>query len=103
MRQSDSDRERENRTSEEELSRLNRTLQTLYRCNHALVHATDEQELFESVCKILVEVGGRHVLLGIVIVEERQRGFGAVPLLGEDAHMNASTSTGAIRKTDIGK
>jgi GAF domain-containing protein len=58
MRQSDSDRERENRTSEEELSRLNRTLQTLYQCNDALVHATDEQELFESVCKILVEVGG---------------------------------------------
>ena len=58
MRQSDSDREQENRTSEEELSRLNRTLQTLYRCNQALVHATDEQELFESVCKILVEVGG---------------------------------------------
>jgi nitrate/nitrite-specific signal transduction histidine kinase len=58
MRQSDSDRERENRTSEEELSRLNRTLQTLYQCNDALVHATDEQELFESVCKIRVEVGG---------------------------------------------
>ena len=46
------------RASEEELSRLNRILQTLYKCNHALVHATDEYELFQSVCQILVAVGG---------------------------------------------
>jgi hypothetical protein len=46
------------RATEEELSRLNRILQTLYQCNHALVHATDENELFQSVCQILVEVGG---------------------------------------------
>jgi PAS domain S-box-containing protein len=46
------------RAAEEELSRLNRTLETLCQCNHALVHATDEQELFQSVCRILVDVGG---------------------------------------------
>src|SRR6516162_971581 len=46
------------RINEQELSRLNRILQTLYQCNHALVHATDEHELFQSVCEILVEVGG---------------------------------------------
>jgi two-component system cell cycle sensor histidine kinase/response regulator CckA len=46
------------RATEEELSRLNRILQTLYQCNRALVHATDENELFQSVCQILVEVGG---------------------------------------------
>jgi signal transduction histidine kinase len=46
------------RTGDEELSRLNRILQTLYQCNHALVHATGELELFQSVCQILVEVGG---------------------------------------------
>jgi signal transduction histidine kinase len=46
------------RNGEEELGRLNRILQTLYQCNHALVHATEESELFQSVCRILVEVGG---------------------------------------------
>src|SRR5215469_13106207 len=46
------------RASQQELSRLNRILQTLYQCNHALVHATDEHELFQSVCEILVKVGG---------------------------------------------
>lgn len=46
------------RASEQELNRLNRTLQTLYECNRALIHATDEVELFRSVCQILVDVGG---------------------------------------------
>jgi len=58
MRQPDSDQDQEGRTNEEELSRLNRILRTLYQCNYALVHATEELELFQSVCRILVEVGG---------------------------------------------
>ncbi|HYY31440.1 MAG TPA: GAF domain-containing protein [Chthoniobacterales bacterium] len=61
MTQADSNRAElgeEVRSTEQELSRLNRILQTLYQCNHALVHATNENELFQSVCQILVEVGG---------------------------------------------
>jgi PAS domain-containing protein len=46
------------RASEKELTRLNRILQTLYQCNHALIHATDEHELLQSVCETLVKVGG---------------------------------------------
>jgi GAF domain-containing protein len=46
------------RASEKELNKLNRTLRTLYECNRAVIHATDEIELFQSVCRILVEVGG---------------------------------------------
>jgi PAS domain S-box-containing protein len=46
------------RATEKELTRLNRMLQTLYQCNHALIHATDEHELLQSVCEILVKVGG---------------------------------------------
>ena len=48
----------ERKQTEGNLARLNRTLQTLYRCNQALVHATDEYELLQAVCRILVEVGG---------------------------------------------
>ena len=48
----------ERKRAEEALGRLNRTLQTLYQCNQALVHATEEYELLQSVCRILVEVGG---------------------------------------------
>jgi PAS domain S-box-containing protein len=48
----------ERKRAEENLARLNRTLQTLYQCNQALVRATEEYELLRSVCRILVEVGG---------------------------------------------
>jgi PAS domain S-box-containing protein len=48
----------ERKQSEDNLARLNRTLQTLYQCNQALVHATDEYELLQAACRILVEVGG---------------------------------------------
>ncbi len=48
----------ERKQSEDNLARLNRTLQTLYQCNQALVHATDEYELLHAACRILVEVGG---------------------------------------------
>jgi PAS domain S-box-containing protein len=48
----------ERKQAEDNLARLNRNLQTLYQCNQALVHATDEHELLQAVCRILVEVGG---------------------------------------------
>jgi PAS domain S-box-containing protein len=48
----------ERKQSEDNLAQLNRTLQTLYQCNQALVHATDEYELLHAACRILVEVGG---------------------------------------------
>ena len=48
----------ERKRAEEKLARLNRTLRTLYQCNQALVHATEEYELLRSVCRILVQVGG---------------------------------------------
>ena len=48
----------ERKRAGEKLARLNRTLQTLYQCNQALVRATEEYELLRSVCRILVEVGG---------------------------------------------
>jgi len=48
----------ERKHSEDKLARLNRTLQTLYQCNQALIHATEEYELLQAVCRILVQVGG---------------------------------------------
>ncbi len=43
---------------EERLRAANRTLRTINRCNEALVRATDESELAQAVCRILVEDGG---------------------------------------------
>src|SRR5262245_3740888 len=48
----------ERKRTEDNLARLNRTLQIFYQCNQAFVHAIDEYELLQVVCRILVEVGG---------------------------------------------
>ncbi|HEY2121807.1 MAG TPA: sigma 54-interacting transcriptional regulator [Candidatus Acidoferrum sp.] len=43
--------------TENNLVQLSRALQTVHQCNLALIHATDEQELLHSICRILVEFG----------------------------------------------
>jgi signal transduction histidine kinase len=43
---------------EEQLKAANRTLRTIHSCNEALVHATEEIELVQAICRILVEDGG---------------------------------------------
>ncbi len=44
--------------AEQVLEISNRALRTLSACNEALVHAVNESELFNSVCRILVEKSG---------------------------------------------
>jgi diguanylate cyclase (GGDEF)-like protein/PAS domain S-box-containing protein len=47
--------------------RLQRTLRTLSRGNEALVHAADERQLVEGICRVLVDTGGfrfARILLG---------------------------------------
>ncbi|MFI5021803.1 MAG: PAS domain S-box protein [Alphaproteobacteria bacterium] len=48
----------ERRRVERSLKRLNRTLRTLSAGNEALVHAANEQDLLDAMCRTLVEVGG---------------------------------------------
>jgi PAS domain S-box-containing protein len=36
----------------------NRGLKTLYACNRALAHAADEADFMETICRIIVEIGG---------------------------------------------
>ncbi len=48
----------ERNRSELESRRLNRALSTLSRCNRVLVHATDEAQLLNQICEVLVQVGG---------------------------------------------
>jgi PAS domain S-box-containing protein len=47
----------ERKRAERALARSNRALQTLNRCNQALVHATDEPQLLSEICRAIVEVG----------------------------------------------
>ena len=44
--------------TEERLSKANRTLRALSRCNEVLVHSAREAELLDEICKIIIEEGG---------------------------------------------
>jgi PAS domain S-box-containing protein len=65
-----------------ELTRLNRILRTLYQCNHALIHATDEHELLQSVCEILVKVGGIRLAWVGVCEDDAQKTVRPVAMAG---------------------
>lgn len=41
-----------------ELARLNRAVTILRRCNHALLHSSDEQYLLTEVCHVMVKIAG---------------------------------------------
>jgi PAS domain S-box-containing protein len=48
----------ERKRAEQALLRVNRALKTLSKCNETLVHATDEAQLLNDMCRTIVEGGG---------------------------------------------
>ncbi len=48
----------EHKKAVESMSRLNRTLRTLTRCNEILVRAENETDLLHEICRVIVEDGG---------------------------------------------
>jgi PAS domain S-box-containing protein len=51
----------ERKKAEDELRKVNRALKTLSGCNEVVVRATDESELIQNICRIIVDVGGYRV------------------------------------------
>ena len=48
----------EQQETENELNRLTRALLATNHCNQALIHCSNEQELLQKICSIMVETGG---------------------------------------------
>ncbi len=44
--------------AEASLRRVNRALKTLSACNHTLIHSVSETQLLQTMCRIIVEIGG---------------------------------------------
>lgn len=86
----------ERKGSEQELLRINRFLRTLSRCNEALVHAQDEQELLQNTCQAVVEVGG--FALAWVGYIEKERMLRVLASFGE----RAEDYLGGRELTDVG-
>lgn len=48
----------EKKMASENLTRNSRLFQMLFLCNEAMVHALQEQDLLQNICRVLVETGG---------------------------------------------
>ncbi len=61
----------ERKRAEEEMQRLNRSLRILSACNEILVRATDERELLDQVCNVIMDIGGYGLVwVGFAEVDE---------------------------------
>lgn len=73
----------ERKRAEEQIHKLNRTLQTISQVNQALVRAADEGELMRRVCQILARAGG-YPLVWIGVAAPDGQGFLTQEMAGED-------------------
>lgn len=89
--------------TEKELTRVNRILQTLYQCNHALVRATNEHELLQSVCQILVEVGGIRMAWVGVCEDDPQKTVRPVAMAGHALDYVENAKISWSDETDRGR
>ncbi len=62
----------ERKQAERELQRLNRALHALSSGNHALVHAENEQELLENMCRAVTETGYVLAWVGYVLHDDKK-------------------------------
>jgi two-component system cell cycle sensor histidine kinase/response regulator CckA len=82
--------------TEDSLVQLNRALQTVHQCNLALIHATDEQELLDSICRILVEFGGLRMVWVGYRQDDAEKSIRPVACAGhEDGYLQGITVTWA--------
>lgn len=48
----------EKKQAERALKKLNRALKALSSCNEALIHATDEKQLLDNICRVIIDIEG---------------------------------------------
>jgi len=86
----------EQKQSENELHRLTHTLRAITDCNHALNHITDEKELLQKICSIMVDTGGyRMVWVGYAEHNEAKRVRPVAHAGFEDGYLDAVKITWA--------
>ncbi|HUY03923.1 MAG TPA: EAL domain-containing protein [Rhodocyclaceae bacterium] len=90
--------------AEAELQRLNRTLKMLSECNQALIRATDETQLIDTVCRLINSVGG-YVGVWVGYAEQDEaKSVRAVSLVGVwDDDFAASLRQVSWADTELGR
>lgn len=86
----------ERHQAEKTQQRLNRSLKLLSRCNMALVHSTNEAELLDAICKLIVETGGyRMAWVGYAEYGEDKRVLPVAQQGFEEGYLNNANITWA--------
>lgn len=69
--------------AEMQLAKLNRALYTITGSNHALVHASDESELLDDICHIIVERGGYRIAwVALNMPEDQEERMASIAIAG---------------------
>lgn len=80
------DLEQRVRDRTQEIERVNRALRVLSQCNQALVRTMDENELLNSVCRIIVEVGEYRLAWVGYAERDSEKSIRPVAKAGDDSH-----------------
>jgi diguanylate cyclase (GGDEF)-like protein/PAS domain S-box-containing protein len=75
----------ERRQAQESLRKILRARAVMAECNHALVHETEENELYERMCRIIVETGNYPVAWIGVVRGDKYRTLAPVAHAGNEA------------------
>ncbi len=67
-----------------ELYRVKRALQTISACNMAMIHATNEIELIQTVCDKIIDVGGYHMTWVGYVANDEMRTIYPVAYAGHE-------------------
>ena len=81
-----------------ELNKTNRALRTLSECNHAMVHSTNEAELLDAICRIVVDIGDYHIAW--VCFAETETG-GSIRLAASAGFEKSHPTTAGIKSPSI--
>jgi PAS domain S-box-containing protein len=88
----------ERKRAQEQLLKLNRTLQALSKSNQALMHATEESAYLQEVCKIIVgDCGHAMVWIGYAEEEEAKRVRPVACAGFDEGYLETLRSPGPIR------
>ncbi|MCD6295891.1 MAG: GAF domain-containing protein, partial [Deltaproteobacteria bacterium] len=82
--------------AEQALQKVNRALKTLSDCNQALIRATEEMDLMNEVCRIIVQVGGyRLAWVGFAEQDEKKTVRPVAHVGDEDGYLDTVNITWA--------
>jgi PAS domain S-box-containing protein len=97
------DTERSLCLSQESAKRSNRALRALTQCNHALIHATEESDFLQEVCRLIVETGGYRMAWIGMAMHDLNRSVKPVAVAGfVDGYLDAVSITWSNGETGRG-